>query len=209
MTSGGSPTSGTASKSTRHLDVHCYHHPARRFEVAKMCQDMDITIQATQGANVHKPFVTSTISVLNSLIFPWRALLIKQTKPNHLFTIFLCCRTWAPSPWPWEPGGGTTTRRPWCSRSQTESRWNIHIIVNTHGFPFVLWKNKNKLCSMTCSRVPAKGTIENTLDYPFPFALWFQNEEGPPLLYKGIFVQVWGVPLQSEIIVLKERVVQR
>ncbi len=64
MTSGGSKTSGTASKSTRHLDVHHYHHPARSSEVAKMYQDMDITIQATQGANVHKPFVISTFRVL-------------------------------------------------------------------------------------------------------------------------------------------------
>ncbi len=63
MTSGGSQTSGTASKSARHLDVHHYHHQARSSEVARMRQDMDITIQATQGANVHKPFVISTISV--------------------------------------------------------------------------------------------------------------------------------------------------
>ncbi len=62
--------------------VHHYHHPARSSEIARMHQDIDITIQALQGVNVHKPFVTSTISVLMwDISLPCTPQKPNQTKP--------------------------------------------------------------------------------------------------------------------------------
>ena len=94
MTSGGSQTSGTVSKSTRHLGVHCRHHPARSSEIARMHQDIDMTIQATQGANVHKPFIISTISVLMgdiSLTFtPYKQNKTKPKLHEHLSMTGVC-----------------------------------------------------------------------------------------------------------------------
>ncbi len=84
MTSGGSQTSRTASKSARHLVVHHYHRPVRSSEVTRMRQYIGITIQAKQGVNERKPFVTSTISALMyDISLMWTLYKPNQTKPNQ------------------------------------------------------------------------------------------------------------------------------
>ncbi len=65
MTSGGLQTSGTASKSTRHLGVHHRHHLARSSEVARMLQDVGHRNRGPRKERVRTSlFDKSTISAL-------------------------------------------------------------------------------------------------------------------------------------------------
>ncbi len=170
---------------------------------------MDFTIQAMQGANVQKPFVTSTISVLMCDI----SLTLTPYKPNQIKPFvyyFLFSQDLSAVPLTLGARRRDHDETAMVLAFADGKQVKIFIVLLTHNV-FLLFceKNKNKLCSMTCGRVPSKGTIENTLDYPLLSHYDFRLKRDPPKPEQKDLCIKEGVPLHSEIIVRKERVVQR